>query len=272
MNSEGGVVGYALITVDENWALIHDAGTTESYVHWLMHTAMVERLCVAGCRYLVVNVLRRFYSHPDHSPNRLPGCEPLQPPSKCASHSLAPGRINQRRKEFGASWLFGQPSRRAALPPIALPARGSGLLPSRPAALSARHGRTQIGDGGWGRVGIAHPPLRHFHTPIGGLRIRALRAGARRCHDSVPAPCQPGLDHGALGVLLILITVIAPVFPTVGPHRGPWPVPPIVGAIAFGDDCRSAWFPTGTLEKRALPTIRWWIALGNSMVIPSLQW
>ncbi len=54
-NRAGTLVGEAWVTVDEQCALLHSLVTTESDVRWLLHTAIVERLCVRGCRQLLTN-------------------------------------------------------------------------------------------------------------------------------------------------------------------------------------------------------------------------
>jgi hypothetical protein len=54
-NRAGNLVGEAWVTVDERCALLHSLVTTESDVRWLLHTAIVERLCGRGCRQLLTN-------------------------------------------------------------------------------------------------------------------------------------------------------------------------------------------------------------------------
>jgi hypothetical protein len=54
--SQAGVVlGEAWVTVDAQCALLHSLVTTESDVRWLLHTAIVEQMCLLGCRQLITN-------------------------------------------------------------------------------------------------------------------------------------------------------------------------------------------------------------------------
>ena len=54
VDSEGGVHAQAILTVDEEVALLHGLVSFTPNSRWLLHTALVERLC-GKCRLLVVN-------------------------------------------------------------------------------------------------------------------------------------------------------------------------------------------------------------------------
>lgn len=54
-NRDGVTVGEAWLTVDGRCALLHTLGTSESDVAWLLHSAIVRRLCDSGCRLLLTN-------------------------------------------------------------------------------------------------------------------------------------------------------------------------------------------------------------------------
>lgn len=54
-NEAGVVLGEAWVTVDRHCALLHSLVTKESDVRWLLHTAIVEQLCLSGCRRLLTN-------------------------------------------------------------------------------------------------------------------------------------------------------------------------------------------------------------------------
>jgi hypothetical protein len=54
-DASGAVVARGWLTVDDGCAILHGLVTTGTGVRWLVHTAMVERLCAAGCRLLLTN-------------------------------------------------------------------------------------------------------------------------------------------------------------------------------------------------------------------------
>ncbi len=54
-NRHGVTVGEAWVTVDERCALLHSLGTSEPDVGWLLHAAIVRRLCAIDCRLLLTN-------------------------------------------------------------------------------------------------------------------------------------------------------------------------------------------------------------------------
>lgn len=47
LDADGRVVGESILSVDEDVALLHGLVSSHSYARWLLHTAIVERLC--GC-------------------------------------------------------------------------------------------------------------------------------------------------------------------------------------------------------------------------------
>lgn len=56
----GVVLGEAWVTVDEECALLHSLVTKETDVRWLLHTAIVEQLCISGCRHLLTDSYDAF--------------------------------------------------------------------------------------------------------------------------------------------------------------------------------------------------------------------
>jgi hypothetical protein len=60
MREPGVVVGEAWVTIDDECALLHSLVTSEPDVRWLLHTAIVERLCAHGCRQLLTNSYDAF--------------------------------------------------------------------------------------------------------------------------------------------------------------------------------------------------------------------
>jgi hypothetical protein len=54
MNEDGTIVGQAILSVDEEVALLQGLMSLVPHGRWLLHTAMVERLC-GSCRVLLIN-------------------------------------------------------------------------------------------------------------------------------------------------------------------------------------------------------------------------
>lgn len=54
LNADGAVVGNSIVSIDERVALLHGLVAHEPYARWLLHTAVVERLC-GRCDVLLVN-------------------------------------------------------------------------------------------------------------------------------------------------------------------------------------------------------------------------
>lgn len=54
-NRNGEIVGEAWLTVDGACALLHALECSENGVRWLLHTALVQSLCDAGCPLLLTN-------------------------------------------------------------------------------------------------------------------------------------------------------------------------------------------------------------------------
>jgi hypothetical protein len=53
-DSDGSLVGEAILSVDEDASLLHGLTTTVTFARWMLHAAIVERLC-GHCRVLLVN-------------------------------------------------------------------------------------------------------------------------------------------------------------------------------------------------------------------------
>lgn len=54
LDRDGGIVAQAVLSVDEEVALLHGLVSSASYARWLLHTAIVERLC-GDCGLLLTN-------------------------------------------------------------------------------------------------------------------------------------------------------------------------------------------------------------------------
>jgi hypothetical protein len=53
-DSDDSLVGEAILSVDEDTALLHGLTTKATFARWMLHAAIVERLC-GHCRVLLVN-------------------------------------------------------------------------------------------------------------------------------------------------------------------------------------------------------------------------
>jgi len=54
LDPDGGVVADSILSVDEDVALLHGLVSSSAYARWLLHTAIVERLC-GCCSVLLLN-------------------------------------------------------------------------------------------------------------------------------------------------------------------------------------------------------------------------
>lgn len=54
-DATGTIVGHAWLTVDERCAVLHALGSSRPGVRWLLHSAIVERLCASRCEVLLTN-------------------------------------------------------------------------------------------------------------------------------------------------------------------------------------------------------------------------
>ena len=61
--ADGEVVGDAILSVDEDVALLHGMVSFVEYGRWLMHTSIVERLC-GSCEVLLTNSDDAYLMHP----------------------------------------------------------------------------------------------------------------------------------------------------------------------------------------------------------------
>ena len=71
IDPHGGTVAEAWLVVDEDCALLHTLTSSASNARWLLHTAIVERLCAARCQLLITNsydipLMPRGHQHFQH--------------------------------------------------------------------------------------------------------------------------------------------------------------------------------------------------------------
>lgn len=54
-DSGGRTIAEAWVIVDAECALLYSLASSAPYARWLLHTAIVERLCASSCRLLITN-------------------------------------------------------------------------------------------------------------------------------------------------------------------------------------------------------------------------
>jgi hypothetical protein len=236
-------VGEAWLTVDGECALLHGLVCSESNVRWLLHSAIVERLCSSGCRLLVTN----SYDAPLMSPGvqyfqRLLGYT--------VAHLHAPKRRTttepqlSTRPGWASAWRV--PLTAIAVACVVLQA----TLPDS-MHVAGVHALIWLTALVVVRLVVNRPG---WATLVGGLAGAIILAlGIAESVDvalvyllcglaldlwlgAFPAFARRASAMAFLGPFLMLITIIAPRFPSVGRHRtpGPWMIPPVPGAIVFG--------------------------------------
>ncbi len=106
-DSDGGLAGEAILSVDKDVALLHGLTSSATFARWMLHTAIVERLC-GHCRVLLVN--------------------------SDEAYTLSPGnQYFQRLLGYGIARVQTAPSPRprtvvVPAPPVGLPADAPDLL------------------------------------------------------------------------------------------------------------------------------------------------
>jgi hypothetical protein len=230
----GATVGEAWLTVDDECALLHSLTCSERYARWLLHTAIVERLCAAGCRLLLTNSF--------DVPLMTPGQQYFQ---RLLGYSIARVRLHSssatlavRRRVpmlvssiVAIALIVGQQSVRS---PFHL--AGHRALVWLAAMVAVRVAANRAG---WATLVGAGAALGTALTgALPAVSLAYLLCGFAL--DTVLV-LLPGLATNALamafaGPAVMVATVIAPAFPTLGHHRAgaAWAIPPILGAIVFG--------------------------------------
>ncbi len=233
-NRDGTTIGEAWLTVDDDCALLHAMSCRERYGRWLLHTAIVERLCAARCRLLLTNSF--------DVPLMSPGAQYFQ---RLLGYSIARVRLDP---ESGVLAL----RRRVPIALLALVAVA--LIVTQQAVHSPLHlaghramiwlaaivaVRVAANRAGWATLVGAGAGLGTLL--IGGMPTVALAYFLCGVTLDVVLGLVPALAGNALAMLLagpalMLVTVIAPAFPTLGHHRAgvAWTIAPVPGAILFG--------------------------------------
>jgi hypothetical protein len=231
---DGATVGEAYLTVDDDCALLHSLTCGERYARWLLHTAIVERLCAAGCRLLLTNSF--------DVPLMAPGQQYFQ---RLLGYSVSRVRLDPDSGVLAV---------RRRVPIALLSLVAVALIVAQQSVHSPFHlaghramvwlaalvaVRVAANRAGWATlVGAGAALGTALMGAIPTVALAYLLCGFTL--DAVLA-LVPGLARNALamslaGPALMLVTVIAPAFPTLGHHRAgvAWQIPPVLGAIVFG--------------------------------------
>ncbi len=231
---DGVTVGEAWVTVDEECALLHSMGCSERYARWLLHTAIVERLCAVGCRLLLTNSF--------DVPLMAPGQQYFQ---RLLGYSIARVRLHsqsgavavRRRLPLAVTAIVAVGlivGEQALKSPLNLAGHRATVWLTALVAVRVAANRagwaTLVGAGaalGSSLTGaVATVALAYF---LCGFALDAVLA-------SVPGLARSAVAITFVGPAIMLLTAVAPAFPTLG-HHPPgmsWPIPPVLGAIIFG--------------------------------------
>jgi hypothetical protein len=231
---DGATVGEAWLTVDGECALLHAMACSERYARWLLHTAIVERLCAARCRLLLTNSFD----------------VPLMPPGQQYFQRLL-GYSIERVRPRSSSAARASPSRMpiALISIVAVALIVGEQAVASPFNLAGHRAmvwlaalvavRVAANRSGWATgVGAAAALGTALTGAIPAVSLAYVLCGLAL--DTVLA-LLPGLARNAIaiscaGPVVMFVTLIAPAFPTLGHHPAgmSWPIPPVLGAILFG--------------------------------------
>jgi hypothetical protein len=231
---DGATVGEAWVTVDEECALLHSMTCSEGYARWLLHTAIVERLCAVRCRLLLTNSF--------DVPLMAPGQQYFQ---RLLGYSIArvhlhstSGAIAVRRRismaviaMFAVGLIVGE---QALKSPLNLAGHRAMVWLAALVAVRVAGNRagwaTLVGAGaalGTALTGAAATVALAY--VLCGFALDAILA-------LVPSLARNAIAMSLAGPAVMFVTAVAPAFPTLGHHPAgmAWPIPPVLGAIIFG--------------------------------------
>jgi hypothetical protein len=230
---DGATVGEAWVTVDDDCALLHSMACSERYARWLLHTAIVERLCASRCLLLVTNSF--------DVPLMAPGQQYFQ---RLLGYSIARVRLCSSSRAIAV---------RRRMPLAVISIAAIGLIVGQQSVKSPLHlaghraliwlaalvaVRVAANRAGWATLVGAGAALGTVLTgALAPLSLAYLLCGVAL--DAMLA-LAPGLVRNALamsvaGAALVFLTAVAPL-PTLGHHPAgaTWSIPPVLGAIVFG--------------------------------------
>jgi hypothetical protein len=222
------------VTVDDECALLHSMTSSERYARWLLHTAIVERLCAARCRLLITNSF--------DVPLMAPGQQYFQ---RRLGYSVARVRVNsasgavtvRRRVRLtaisvaAAAIIVGEQSVNS---PVHLAGHRAliwlaALVAVRVAANRAGWAVLVGGGAALGTTLTGAMPSVALAYLLCGITLDAVLA-------VVPRLASSAIAMSLAGPAVMLATAIAPAFPSLGHHPAgmAWTIPPVLGAVVFG--------------------------------------
>jgi hypothetical protein len=233
-SSDGATVGEAWLTVDDECALLHCLTCSERYARWLLHTAIVERLCAAGCRLLLTNSF--------DVPLMAPGLQYFQ---RLLGYSVSRVRLDTNA---------GTVAVRRRLPMALLSIVAIVLIVGQndlhsPFHLAGHRAmvwlvalvavRVAADRAGWATlVGLGAGLGTALTGAIPAVSLTYLLCGLTLDAMLILAPgiARSAVAMACAGPAIMFVTVVAPAFPTVGHHHAgaAWQIPPVLGAILFG--------------------------------------
>ena len=231
---DGATVGEAWLTVDDECALLHSMACGARYARWLLHTAIVERLCEAHCRHLITNSFDVPLMPPGHQYfQRLLGYSIARLHPRVSSSAPAPlRRPALALMSIGAvAVIVGQ---QALTSPVHL--AGHRAIVWLTALVAVRVAANRAGwvtfVGAAAALGTAltgaMPAVSLAYFLCALALDTQIALVPRLAHDAIAMSC--------VGPAVMLVTLVAPAFPTLGHHPAgaAWTIPPVLGAILFG--------------------------------------
>jgi hypothetical protein len=234
---DGRTVGEAWLTVDGECALLHSLATSEPYVRWLLHAAIVERLCASRCGLLLTNSY--------DAPLMAPGQQYFQ---RLLGYSVARVRRPVQRVAPGAHATLRWPAV-GLLAIVAVVAIVAEQMLDSPIHLAGHRAvvwltaltavRVAANRAGWATLvgaaaGLATAALGAL--PMVSLAYFLCGVALDTELAIVPRLARSATSMSCVGVSVMFVTLVAPAFPTLGhqPAGMAWTIPPALGAILFG--------------------------------------
>jgi hypothetical protein len=231
---DGATVGEAWVTVDEKCALLHSMTTSERYAQWLLHTAIVERLCAARCSLMLTNSF--------DAPLMAPGQQYFQ---RLLGYSIARVRLHS---------ASGAIAVRRRIPLAFMAIVAVGLIVAQQSVKSPFHlaghralvwlaalvaVRVAADRAGWAILvgaGAAVGTALTGALPTVALAYLLCGVALDVVLVLVPRLARDAIAMSLAGAAVMFVTAVAPAFPTLGHHPAgvAWPIPPVLGAIVFG--------------------------------------
>jgi hypothetical protein len=235
--SDGRIVGEAWLTVDHECALLHSMTSSEPYVRWLLHSAIVERLCDSGRLLLLTNSF--------DAPLMAPGQQYFQ---RLLGYSVARVRrpepsprsaAQTRRRQVPIGVLaivavFTIVGEQMLTSPIHLAGHRAVIWLTALIAIRVAGNRA-----GWATLvgaGAGLATLLLGAMPMVSLAYFLCGVALDTELVLLPRLATSAVWMSLAGATVMFVTLIAPAFPTLG-HQPPgiaWTIPPALGAIVFG--------------------------------------